>query len=136
MGWGGLRGAVGIALALSLNSEVNHYTEASDVNEQTRRQFQDYTAKLFGFVGGIAFLTLIINGISSGPLLHKLGLVTPTETRKKVLENYRQRKTRLLCFPPLLFRFSYHRTFAWTQPLLHSRYDKSCCRRVCRTSCR
>lgn len=95
MGWGGLRGAVGIALALSLNSEVNHYTEASDVDEQTRRKFQDYTTKLFGFVGGIAFLTLIINGISSGPLLHKLGLVTPTETRKKVLENYRQRKTRL-----------------------------------------
>lgn len=41
-------------------------------------------------VGGIALLTLIINGTTSGPLLKRLGLITPTETRKKVVENYRQ----------------------------------------------
>lgn len=58
MGWGGLRGAVGIALALSLNSEVNHYTSSEEVDDYTRQQYRDYTAKLFGMVGGIAFLTL------------------------------------------------------------------------------
>ena len=41
-------------------------------------------------VGGIALLTLVINGPSAGPMLRKLGLVTPTETRKKVIENYKQ----------------------------------------------
>ena len=35
-------------------------------------------------------LTLIINGPTAGPLLKKLGLITPTETREKVVENYRQ----------------------------------------------
>ena len=58
MGWGGLRGAVGIALALSLNSEVNHYTSSEEVDDYTRQQYRDFTAKLFGMVGGIAFLTL------------------------------------------------------------------------------
>jgi len=43
------------------------------------------SAKLFGLVGGIAFLTLIILAPTSGPLLKKLGLVTPSETRKKVV---------------------------------------------------
>jgi NhaP-type Na+/H+ or K+/H+ antiporter len=52
MGWSGLRGAVGIALALSLNSEINHYTSGSDVDEVTRQQYRDYTSKLFGMVGG------------------------------------------------------------------------------------
>jgi hypothetical protein len=45
---------------------------------------------VFGFVGGIAFLTLVINDPTSGPLLCRLGLVMPTECRKKVIENYRQ----------------------------------------------
>ena len=93
MGWGGLRGAVGIALALTLNAEVNHYTSSSEVDEYTRILYRDYTAKLFGMVGGIAFLTLVINGTSSGPILKKPGLVTPSETRKKVIENYRQRES-------------------------------------------
>jgi NhaP-type Na+/H+ or K+/H+ antiporter len=92
MGWAGLRGAVGIALALSLNSEVIHYTSSEELDEATREQYRHYTEKLFGMVGGIAFLTLVINGTSSGPLLRWLGLVTPSETRKKVIENYRQRE--------------------------------------------
>lgn len=41
-------------------------------------------------VGGIAFLTLLINGPTAGPLLKKLGLVTPTECRERVILNYRQ----------------------------------------------
>ena len=39
---------------------------------------------VFAFVGGIALLTLVVNGLTAGPLLKKLGLVTPTETRKRV----------------------------------------------------
>lgn len=90
MSWGGLRGAVGIALALLLNAEVEHYTSASEMSEADRRMFREFSAKLFGMVGGIAFLTLTINAPTCGPLLRKLGLITPTETHEKVLENYRQ----------------------------------------------
>lgn len=39
---------------------------------------------VFAFVGGVALLTLVVNGLTAGPLLKKLGLVTPTETRKRV----------------------------------------------------
>mmetsp|Transcript_11154 Transcript_11154/g.19589 ORF Transcript_11154/g.19589 Transcript_11154/m.19589 type:complete len:998 (+) Transcript_11154:30-3023(+) len=90
MSYSGLRGAVGIALALSLHSEVVHITSADDVSDEKRIIFREFTAKLFGMVGGIALLTLVINGPTCGPLLNRLGLVTPTETRKKVTENYRQ----------------------------------------------
>ncbi len=51
--WAGLRGAVGIALALSINSEVVHLTSSGAVDESTRLQYLDYTEKLFGFVGGM-----------------------------------------------------------------------------------
>ena len=67
-----------------------HITSADDVGEEKRIIFIEYTAKLFGMVGGIALLTLVINGPTCGPLLNRLGLVTPTETRKKVIENYHQ----------------------------------------------
>eukprot|EP00957_Ditylum_brightwellii_P160886 12249433-Ditylum_brightwellii.AAC.1 len=36
-------------------------------------------------VGGIALLTLLINGTLAGPLLIKLGLVRNTATREKIL---------------------------------------------------
>ncbi len=36
-------------------------------------------------------LTLIINAPTCGPVLKKLGLVTPTETRLKIIEKYRRR---------------------------------------------
>lgn len=41
-------------------------------------------------VGGIALLTLVINAPTCGPLLKALGLITPTRTRERVVENYRQ----------------------------------------------
>ena len=39
-------------------------------------------------VGGIAFLTLVINAPTCAPLLKYLGLVTPSEARKQVVKNY------------------------------------------------
>ena len=78
---GGLRGAVGIALAIALNNKVREATgEASEYTEET--------SKLFGFVGGIAFMTLFINGITAGPLLRKLGLADSTRNREKIVEAY------------------------------------------------
>ena len=88
MSYGGLRGAVGIALALLLSAEVSKYSESDTMSLETRSQYREFAEKLFGFVGGVAFLTLVINGPTSGPLLKRLGLVTPTETRKNVVLHY------------------------------------------------
>lgn len=75
--FGGLRGAVGIALALSLDSEV--FAHSDDKAQRT------LTNKLFGMVGGIALLTLVINGTLAGPLLHKLGLAKSSSSRARIV---------------------------------------------------
>ena len=53
MSWGGLRGAVGIALAIHLDKHISHQFFRND----PRRRF---TTQLFGIVGGVAFLTLVV----------------------------------------------------------------------------
>ncbi|KAL7551579.1 hypothetical protein ACHAWF_014765 [Thalassiosira exigua] len=114
LSYGGLRGAVGISLAIALDNSVWSVTE-----DEVYRKF---TTQLFGMIGGMfgnitawelfscqltiyfqyfigtAFLTLImfniscfwcaqiINGSTAGPLLQKLGLAKSTETREKVLQ--------------------------------------------------
>ncbi|KAL7453552.1 hypothetical protein ACHAWC_005711 [Mediolabrus comicus] len=88
--WSGLRGAVGIALALLLSAEVFEYSQSGSdgLSDDTRRQYLHQVQKLFGHTGGISFLSLIIQGTTSGPLLRALGLVASTETRDQVLNNY------------------------------------------------
>ena len=78
----GLRGAVGIALAISLDNDVRSNTEDPEK--------LSYPNKVFGMVGGVAFLTLIVNGSTAGPLLSYFGLTKFTETRKKILDHYEQ----------------------------------------------
>ena len=51
--WGGLRGAVGIALALGIHSIVNEATSEDDVEVRL------LTRRAFGMVGGVAFMTLV-----------------------------------------------------------------------------
>ena len=80
--YSGLRGAVGIAFAVSLDNEVFSATTEEDVVAR------DNTSTLFGHVGGIAFLTLWINGTLAGPLLRRLGLAKPTETRERVVKRF------------------------------------------------
>ncbi|KAL7448997.1 hypothetical protein ACHAWC_001106, partial [Mediolabrus comicus] len=91
MSWSGLRGAVGIALALSLHAEVWQVT--MDEPDQEKHDSREQAEKVFGFVGGIALLTLIINAPTCGPLLKKLGLVKPTETRLQMVDNFKKHMT-------------------------------------------
>ena len=95
MSWGGLRGAVGIALGILVENAWKNVTEEdfeSFINNggMTEEQIAfandsgfsaafmlllgaRYFAHLwFFFAGGIAFLTLVINGSTAGPLLKKL----------------------------------------------------------------
>lgn len=76
--WGGLRGAVGITLALALDNFVFAATEDEYV--------RSLTTKLFGMVGGISLLTLIINGSSCGPILARLGLADTSASRKRIIK--------------------------------------------------
>ena len=82
LSFGGLRGAVGIALAISLTEKVEKATGGGE------NKFTEDVTKLFGMVGGISFLTLFVNGTLCGPLIKKLGLTKSTETRKKVVEHH------------------------------------------------
>lgn len=83
--YGGLRGAVGIALAIALDNEVARATGETEVDPTNE------TRKLFGFVGGFAFMTLVINGTTAGPLLRRLRLSDSTDTRRKIVQAYETR---------------------------------------------
>lgn len=83
--WAGLRGAVGIALAIAIDSTVEE-AAAENPDAVAPAEKAIATQKLFGMVGGIAFLTLLISAIPAAPMLRKLGLADTTETRRKVLE--------------------------------------------------
>jgi NhaP-type Na+/H+ or K+/H+ antiporter len=77
----GLRGAIGISLAIFLDNEVRHA-----VGGQEDSVFVLQSNKVFGFVGGIAFMTLLINATLAGPLLRKLGLADSSHQREQVVE--------------------------------------------------
>jgi len=68
--WGGLRGAVAIALALSLDNDVSEHLPESIVG--ARQQ----SAIMFMMVGGISLMTLCINGTSAKVVLQRLKLGT------------------------------------------------------------
>ena len=53
MSYGGLRGAVGISLALLFSAEIFKYTESLSVTMERRYQYREFADKLFGFVGGL-----------------------------------------------------------------------------------
>ena len=80
--FGGLRGSVGIAMALSLNDSVMSQID------RISNDFPIQTNKVFGFIGGIAFLTLCVNGVLAGPFLKLLGLTNPSATRTRLLKSY------------------------------------------------
>lgn len=86
LSFGGLRGAVGIALALALEAEAYHATNLAGYGQE----FIEWTTTLFGMVGGVAFFTLIINGSLSGPLLVKLGLAESSVVRKNIVKHFAQ----------------------------------------------
>lgn len=65
MTWGGLRGAVGLALAMVVDEE---FKDGRGGEEDRRGQ------QVLFLVSGISFITLLVNGWSSAKLLEKLGM--------------------------------------------------------------
>jgi len=88
LSYGGLRGAVGIALALSLNRSVIESTE----DENIRR----LTSTVEFMAGGVAFLTLFVNGTFAGLVLKYLGLVKPAVSRKQAMRLFSANATAFL----------------------------------------
>lgn len=78
MTWGGLRGAVGLALALVMRSQL-----------YSCGKFHTGDLIVF-FVGGFAGLTLLINASTCGALLRGLHLTKPPSSRKKLLDSLQE----------------------------------------------
>jgi len=78
--YGGLRGALGIALAIALDNEI-----AALAGGRFDTEAELHTTQAFVMIGGIAFITLVLNGITAGPLLRKLGLADSTEARAMII---------------------------------------------------
>jgi Na+/H+ antiporter len=68
MAWGGLRGAVSLALALVVSQHP-------DLDPVLRQQVLRLTA-------GVVLLTILVNGTTTGWLLRKLGFVTPSPSER------------------------------------------------------
>ena len=81
LAYGGLRGAVGVALALALNRSVREFTEDPEILRQS--EVLEFMA------GGVTVMTLFINGSTAGPVLRLLGLTKPVTSRKRALRLFR-----------------------------------------------
>ena len=76
MWWGGLRGAVGLALGLIVaESPLWDKKNYHGIPEDRKAFFRDGVIFNVGFVAG---MTLLINGVTMGPLVKCLGLTKPT----------------------------------------------------------
>eukprot|EP00928_Gymnodinium_smaydae_P033802 TRINITY_DN24110_c0_g1_i2.p1 TRINITY_DN24110_c0_g1~~TRINITY_DN24110_c0_g1_i2.p1 ORF type:complete len:475 (+),score=55.20 TRINITY_DN24110_c0_g1_i2:231-1655(+) len=80
MVWSGLRGAVGLALAVALDLDPA-FEQAMD------RQGQQFcSSRITFYVGGIATLTLLINGTFTPIVLTSLGLLKTEEDQQRLRE--------------------------------------------------
>ena len=85
--WGGLRGAVSMALALALVSSTENGDTTISVDDSHR---------VFFCVGGVAALTLLINATTSGFVLDKLRLLDVTNTLEtRIMFHYVKKRIRL-----------------------------------------
>jgi len=73
--WSGLRGAVGLTLAIVADCNMARVSE-HETKEGSQIMF---------LVGGMAMLTIIINATLAGPLLRCLGFTDATEIEKEIL---------------------------------------------------
>ncbi|KAI5075495.1 hypothetical protein GOP47_0009571 [Adiantum capillus-veneris] len=78
--WAGLRGAVALALSLSVNAlSASDSQDVAILSEKTRARFVFLT-------GGVVFLTLTINGSTTQFLMHFLKMQCSTDIKLRVVE--------------------------------------------------
>eukprot|EP01060_Flectonema_neradi_P016074 TRINITY_DN2267_c1_g1_i2.p1 TRINITY_DN2267_c1_g1~~TRINITY_DN2267_c1_g1_i2.p1 ORF type:complete len:1348 (+),score=249.35 TRINITY_DN2267_c1_g1_i2:43-4086(+) len=78
--WGGLRGAVGLALALIVagDEKIACYSVGNE-------ELKFLGGRFLFHVAGIVILTLCVNGVTTGMLVSKLGLGEVAEDRKRAM---------------------------------------------------
>lgn len=84
MTWGGLRGAVGLALAIRVSSG-----RATNQDGVPQVETEDAQLVLF-FVSGVAFLTTIVNATTAPWLVQWLGITKAPETQLKLMMKFNQ----------------------------------------------
>jgi NhaP-type Na+/H+ or K+/H+ antiporter len=84
MTWGGLRGAVGLALAIQVNN--GRAPNADGVPQIDQEDAQ----RLLFFVSGVAFLTTMVNATTAPSLVQKLGITALPGARQKLLRMFHQ----------------------------------------------
>jgi NhaP-type Na+/H+ or K+/H+ antiporter len=83
MAWGGLRGAVGLALAIVIDNGL--------LTVSPSQYNHCHASQMMFHVGSLASLTLLVNGILSGPILAYLEMTKTPEAKMALLENVRTR---------------------------------------------
>jgi NhaP-type Na+/H+ or K+/H+ antiporter len=84
MTWGGLRGAVGLALAISVRLD-----RAPEVCEPFAPQIdQKHAERLLFYVSGVAFLTMVVNATTAPYVVAKLGITATPQARQKLLRMF------------------------------------------------
>eukprot|EP00929_Paragymnodinium_shiwhaense_P020966 TRINITY_DN13808_c0_g1_i2.p1 TRINITY_DN13808_c0_g1~~TRINITY_DN13808_c0_g1_i2.p1 ORF type:complete len:1336 (-),score=303.89 TRINITY_DN13808_c0_g1_i2:192-4199(-) len=73
MAWGGLRGAVGLALAIQVSMDTGDWNKNREGD------------RVLFYVGGVAAMTLCINAPTCPPLVKWLGITTPPTSRQRLL---------------------------------------------------
>merc|ERR1712054_600771 len=82
MSWGGLRGAVGVALSISMSMSLQSLPDNDNMHHGTQIVFH---------VCVFATLTMLVNGVTCGPLLRFLGMVQATAVQELTLSSIVQR---------------------------------------------
>ncbi|KAL7453066.1 hypothetical protein ACHAWC_004753, partial [Mediolabrus comicus] len=77
----GLRGAIAIALATTLDSEIRRDTALYDPR---RKQ----STMMFGVTGVVVLLSLVVNGTFAGKLLRRLSLAKSSNEREEIVEGH------------------------------------------------
>jgi hypothetical protein len=83
MTWGGLRGAVGLALALSVDNE-----RAPHITTSQQQITKEEAELVLFFVSGIAFLTTIINATTAPTLVGWLQITAMPHARQQLLKMF------------------------------------------------
>jgi NhaP-type Na+/H+ or K+/H+ antiporter len=83
MTWGGLRGAVGLCLALAVERDG-----APDIVTGLPNLEKKETGRLLFFVSGIALLTTMVNATTAPSLVNKLGITALPQARQTLLKMF------------------------------------------------
>jgi NhaP-type Na+/H+ or K+/H+ antiporter len=89
--WGGLRGAVGLALAIVMKTELAHRAKTELAHQPELRIDMELDGmRIIIYVAITAVGTLLINATTTGPIVRALGLTSVPKVEVKAMNNVRR----------------------------------------------